>query len=145
MEINEKIEKRCHIIMDCLHQMDEIITESSEEYSKNYIHRNAIERLVEKIVDSSTDIVAIMCRIENVQSNAILDFASMVNALEHKDVLSKKIATRLIELYGFKNRILYNYGDNEAEAAYEILVSEFFPFYQEFVEFVNENVLSKQK
>ncbi len=144
MEQKEKIEKRCNVILDCLQQMEEVLPDNSEEYNKNHIYQNASERLVERIVDSSTDIIAIMCNLQNVTSTSILDFSTMVKALEHKGIFTKKIAENLVDLYGFKNRILYNYGENEKTAAYEILVGEFFPFYQEFVDFVDKEILKKE-
>ena len=143
MEIREKIEKRCHLIIDYLQQLEQVLPESSDEYAKNYINRNAAERLVEKVTDATTDVIALLCRIENVTSTTVLDFSTMATALQKNEVLTKEVAQRLIELYGFKNRIMYNYGDHEMNAAYEILISEFVPFYQEFVEYIDSKILPK--
>ena len=141
MEIKEKIEKRCNLILDYLAELEEVLPEDAASYRASPLYRNASERLCEKIVDASTDIVALLCKTENISSTAIFDFAPMVEALKQKALLPSSIAAPLIELYGFKNRILYNYGDSETESAYEILVSDFIPFYERFVTFVNETVL----
>ncbi len=143
MEIKEKIEKRCNLILDYLAELDVVLPEDASAYHASPLYRNAAERLCEKIVDASTDIVALLCKIEEVPSIAIFDFAPMVHALEQKALFPSSIAAPLIELYGFKNRILYNYGDSETESAYEILISDFIPFYERFVEFMNEKILLK--
>ncbi len=141
MEIKEKIEKRCNLILDYLVQLHESLPDDADAYRKNHIYRNAAERLCEKIADASTDIVALLCKTHEITSTSIADFSTMVRALEQKGAFPPALATQLIELYGFKNRILYNYGEAETDSAYEILVSEFIPFYEEFVTFVEENIL----
>ena len=143
MEIKEKIEKKCHLLIDYLYELDTVLPEDEKLYYQNILNRNASERLVEKIVDVSTDVIALLCKKYEIASTNILDFATMVRGLEAKQVISSKMAEKLVELYGFKNRILYNYGDSEQTAAYEILTGEFYPFFQDFVEFLSEHILPK--
>ncbi len=141
MEVKEKIEKKYHLLMDYLAELDSVLPETEEEYCSNILHRNASERLVQKISDTSSDIIALMCKVHDAPSTAILDFATMVGALESKSLLSKKMAAGLVDLYGFKNRVLYNYGMHEQHAAYDILVSEFLPFFEQFAEYLATSVL----
>ena len=141
MEIKEKIEKKCNLLIDYLHELDIVLPEEEKDYYANILYKNASERLVEKITDVSTDIVALLCKVHDSPSTTILDFSTMVRSLENKQILTKKMANEMIELYGFKNRILFNYGAQEQTAAYEILTGEFFPFFQDFAEFVAEKIL----
>lgn len=133
METKEKIERKCSAILDYIGELESILPESIASYTGDIRTKNAAERLAQKIIESSMDIVAILCQRYGCPSSSLNDYYLMITELTKKHILTERIAHMLVEFRGFRNVLVHQYEKINDETAFE-RIREMIEKYKSFVE-----------
>ncbi len=139
MEEKQRIEKKLGSILDYIEELGEILPTKAEDYILDSKTRNACERLAHKIIESSMDVVAITCKINNCPSHAINDYYLMTEELTKTGFFTKNIGNKLTEFRGFRNILVHGYEKVNDKRAFE-LMNEIIEFYPQFVEHISKKL-----
>lgn len=139
METKERIEKKCDLIIDYVDELSSFLPDDIKTYIKDIKTKNAAERLAQKIIESSMDVVAMLCSLRGCPSSTSNDYYSMIEDLSKKGILKDRTKSKLIELRGFRNIVVHEYEGIEDERALEV-IRELLGFYRNFVEEVLEKL-----
>lgn len=139
MEEKQRIEKKLGTMLDYVEEMSQMIPAEATDYLHNSKTRNACERLAHKIIESSMDVVSMLCKANRCPSNVVNDYYLMTEELTKIGVFNKKISDKITEFRGFRNLLVHGYEKVNDKRAFE-LMREMLEFYPEFIDHVSKKL-----
>jgi len=116
--IHEKIEEIEEYVAD----LEEIKTDSFEEYLENKEKKAACERYAEKIIEAAVDLAFLVVSEKNLKTP--MDDLSSFSALADENTISLELSTRLRQAKGMRNIIAHEYGKVDDKIVFEAIKEE---------------------
>lgn len=105
-----------------LEQLEELLLLDEEEYLKDIRTKRACEKTLELAIETVISIINIIVSSQKLIYPESED--SLINALENKRILSKKMAKKIMDMKGFRNILVHKYGELDDHRAYKFLTED---------------------
>ena len=120
----ELVEKKINQIIECLTELEQIVTKmSDEEIKKDYFKYHTAERLLQLIVDTILDI-----NIHFIKEKKLVvpdDLQSTFITLSDNNLLPKDFAVKIAPVVGLRNRVVHKYDSLDKKTFIEKLKNNF--------------------
>lgn len=120
----ELVEKKINQIIECLTELEPIVTKmSDEEIKKDYFKYHTAERLLQLIVDTILDI-----NIHFIKEKKLVvpdDLQSTFITLSDNNLLPKDFAVKIAPVVGLRNRVVHKYDSLDKKTFIEKLKNNF--------------------
>jgi len=136
---NERILSKINELDQCLKELEEIRPDSLDEYKRSLLKRRACERVIQVAIETVIDICNLI--ISGLKLGLPSDDESTFKKLKDEKIISEKIEKILINMKGFRNRLVHKYEDIDDETVFELIserLSDFEIFRKEILEFLNK-------
>lgn len=132
---SDLIARKLVILKGYIEELEPFKGISFEEYKKDYVKRRAVERLLQLIVETASDITSYVL-VESGKAAPKNYYDSFIRAPE-VNLLSPELASKLAPSTGLRNRLVHEYGDVKDEIIFES-VPEAIQHYTTFIFEVND-------
>ena len=115
-----------------LSELEKVIPENIDIYSKNLEKRLACERAFEKIIESVNDLAILIIKEKRFQlpNEDIKAF----EVLSDKKIISEGLANNLKKAKGMRNFLAHQYGNVDDELVFEAIQKEIFDDINDFID-----------
>ena len=134
MRIKDKIQE----IKEYLEELESILPNDSNEYSKDYKTKAACERYFEKIIEAVVDLSFLIIKEKGLKIPE--DDKKSFEILCKEKIISEKLANNLKDAKGMRNIIAHDYGSVDDEIVFKSITTELIKDSKEFLEGIKKSI-----
>ena len=115
-----------------LHELNQIVPSTLEDYRSNIEKKAACERYVEKIMEAVTDLAFVVIKMKKLKIPE--DDNNAFNILLENKIIDNALAVKLKSAKGMKNIISHQYGKVDDGIVFEVITEELDGDVRDFME-----------
>jgi len=136
--MEERIKDKIEEIEGYLQELNEIMTNSYEEYLSNFEKKAACERYFEKIIGAVIDLAFLFLRKKKYSSPK--EEQAIFDILAENQIISKDFARKLKDAKSMRNFIAHEYGEIDDELVFEALTEQLEKDINEFINVIKKEI-----
>ena len=134
MSVHERICAKLNKVQNYYDELKSLSSISLDEYLGNSIYRRAVERTLQLIVESATDINNMLLKMLG-QKGAVDYYNSFINLAE-QDIIPMDFALKIAPSTGLRNILVHEYEEIDDKVVYNS-INPCLQYYLEYMDLIN--------
>ena len=122
MELKHRVLVKLDEMDRYLHELEELMPSSEEEYVQDLKTKRACEKTVQLAIETVIDMTQMIVSDNRLGVPKSED--DLIDILETKKIISKELFAKVKEMKGFRNILIHKYGEVDDALVYQFLTEE---------------------